>query len=91
MEDKGALPSGEEGGDLVDHVRGYTFGEQERPELGCVDVIETGFYVEEDGGHFQEGSLEGSDLVGAAGHRVGGTEASEGAALVPVEQACISC
>ena len=50
-----------------------------------VDIIEAGFYVEEEGGDFQEGSLKGSDFVGEGGHCFRGAEAREGAALVWVE------
>ena len=85
MEDQGAPSRSEEGGDPVDHVRGYVFGEEEGPKLSRVDVIEARFYVEEVGGDFQEGSLKGSDFVGEGGHCVRGAEAREGAALVWVE------
>ena len=78
MEDEGALSSSKEGGDPVDHEGGYLFGEQERPELGCIDIVEAGLYVEEKGGHLQEGSLKGPDFVGEGGHCVGGAEAGEG-------------
>ena len=87
MEDERTLPPCEEGGDPVDHIRGYVFGKQEGPKLGRVDVVKTGLYVEEEGGYLQEGSLKGVDLVGEGGYRVRGAEAREGAALVRVEQA----
>ena len=85
MQDQGAPSSSQEGGDPVDHVGGYVLGEEEGPKLGRVDVIEAGFYVDEEGGHFQEGSLQGSDFVGEGGHCVRGAKAREGAALVWVE------
>ena len=64
LEDEGAPSPSEERGDPVDHVRGYVFGEEEGSELGRVDVVEAGLYVEEEGGDFQEGSLKGSDFMG---------------------------
>ena len=91
MEDECALPSCEEGGDPVNHVRGYVLGEEEGPEFGRIDVVEAGLYVEEEGGHLQEGSLKGIDLVGEGGHRVRGAETREGAALVRVKQARFPC
>ena len=90
LEDLGVFPPSEEGGDPVDHVAGYVFGEEEGPKLGRVDVVEAGFCVEEEGGDFEAGSLKGSDLVGECGHRIRGAEAREGAALVWVEQARLS-
>ena len=85
LDDEGAPPPSEERGNPVDHVRGYVFGEEEGPELGCVDVVEAGLYVEEEGGDFQEGSFKGSDLIGEGGRWVRGAEPREGAALVWVE------
>ena len=85
MEDQGAPPPSEEGGDPVDHVRGDVFGEEEGRKLSCVDLFEAGFYVEEEGGDLQEGSFKGSDFVGEGGHCVRGAEAREEAALVWVE------
>ena len=67
LEDQCSLPSRKEGGDPVDHVGGYVFGEQEGSELGRVDVVEAGLYVEEEGGYLQERSLKGIDLVGEGG------------------------
>ena len=91
LEDVGTLPPRKEGGDPVDHVRGYVFGEEEGPQLSRIDLVEAGFYVEEEGGYPLEGSLQGSDLVGEGGHRVRGAEARDGGALVWVEQAGLSC
>ena len=91
MEDQCALPSRKEAGDPVDHVGGYIFGEQEGPKLGRVDVVEASLYVEEEGGHLQEGPLEGVDLVSEGGYCIRGTEAREGATLVRVKQACFPC
>ena len=85
LEDEGAPPPHEEGRNPVDHVGRYVLGQEERPKLSCVDVIKACLYVEEEGGHFQEGSLEGSDLMGEGGHRVSGAEARKGAALVWVK------
>ena len=85
LKDEGAPPPSEERGNPVDHVRGYVFGEEEGSELGRVDVVEAGLYVEEEGGDFQEGSLKGSDFMGEGGRCVRGAEAREGAALVWVE------
>ena len=82
MEDKGTPPPREEGVNPVDHVGGHVFGEEEGSKLSRVDVIEACFYVEEEGGHFQEGSLKGSDFMGEGGHRIRGAEAREGAVLV---------
>ena len=90
LEDQGALCPSEEERDPVDHLRGYVSGEEEGPKLSCVDVIEAGFYVEEEGGDLQEGSLKGSDLVGEGGYCGREAEAREGAALVWVEQARLS-
>ena len=53
LEDQGAGAFREEGGDLVDHVRGDVFSEEEGPEFGGVDIVETGLDVEEMGGHSQ--------------------------------------
>ena len=85
LEDEGPPPPREEGGNPVDHVGGYVSGEEEGPKPICVDFVEAGFYVEEEGGYFQDGSLKGSDLMGEGGHGVRGAEAREGAALVWVE------
>ena len=70
MEDEGAPSLSEEGGNPVDHVGGYVFGQEEGSELGCVDVVEAGLYVEEQGGDFQEGSLKGFDFRGEGGYRI---------------------
>ena len=91
FKDEVTSSSCEEGGDTVDHIGGYVFGEQAGPELRRVDIVKTSFYVEKEGGYLQEGSLEGSDFVGEGGHRIRGAEAGEGAALVRVTQACLSC
>ena len=72
MEDEGTPPPCEEGRNPVDHVGGYVFGEEEGPELSHVDFVKASLYIEEEGGYFQEGSLEGFDFVGEGGHRVRG-------------------
>ena len=63
LKDKGAGELGEEGGDPIDHVGGDVFIEEERPELGGVDVVETCFNIEEEGGARPSWALEGADLV----------------------------
>ena len=85
LEDEGAPSPSEERGNPVDHVGGYVFGEEEGSELGRVDIVKAGLYVEKEGGDFQEGSLKGSDLMGEGGHCIRGAEAGEGATLVWVE------
>ena len=91
LEDEGTPPPCEEGGNPVDHVGGYVSGEEEGPKPTHVDVVEASFYVEEEGGYFQEGPLEDCDFMGEGGHRVRGAEAGEGATLVWVESARMSC
>ena len=91
LEDKRTPPSRQEGGDPVDHVRGYVLGEEQGPELSRVDVVEASLYVEEEGGYFLEGSLKGVNLVGECGYCGRGVEAGEGAALVRVKQTCLPC
>ena len=70
LEDEGESPPSEERRDPVDHVRGYVFGKEEGLELGRVDVVEAGLYVEEEGGDLQEGPLKGSDFMDEGGRCV---------------------
>ena len=85
LEDESTLPSCEEEGDPVDQVRGYAFGEKKGSQFRRIDVVETGLYVEEEGGDLQKRPVKGSDFVGEGGHRVGGAGAGKGATLVWVE------
>ena len=85
LEDEGAPAPSEARTNPVDHVGGYDSGEEEGSELGRVDIVEAGLYVEEVGRDFQEGSLKGSDFKGEGGHCIRGAEAREGATLVWVE------
>ena len=60
---------------------------EHRSELDGVDVVQVCLYVEEQGGDFRAGALEGTDLVGEGGNGVRRTEARGRAALVWVEEA----
>ena len=91
LEDEGALPPCEERRDPVDNVRRYVLREEEGPQLGCINVVKAGLYVEEEGGYLQKGPLKGSDFMGEGGHPVRGAEAQKGAALVRVKQAGLPC
>ena len=85
MEDEGAPSPREERGNPVDHVGGYVFGEEEGSELGRVDIVEAGLYVEEESGDFQERSWKGSDFMSESDYCIRGAEAREGATSVWVE------
>ena len=63
LKNKGARAFREEGGDPVDHVGGDIFSEEERPELGSIDVVKTSLTVEKEGGDRPSRALEGADLV----------------------------
>ena len=91
MEDESALSFRKEEGDPVDHVGWYIFGKEDGPKPSGIDVVKASFHLEEEGGDFQKGSLEGFYLVGEDGYRIQGAEAGEGATLVGVEQAILSC
>ena len=90
LEDEGAPSPRKERGNSVDHVGGYVPGEEVGSELGRVNVVEAGLYVEEESRDFKEGSLKGSDFMGEGCNCVPGGEAREGAALVWVEKARLS-
>ena len=87
LEDERSLSSSNEGRDPVDHVGGYVLGKEEGQKLCRIDIVKAVFYVKEEGGYLQEGSLEGPEFIGQGGHSVRGAEAREGAALVRMEQA----
>ena len=89
LEDESAPSPSEERGNPVDHVGEYVFGEKEGSELGRVNVVAAGLYVEEEGGQLQEGSWKRSDFMGEGGRCVRGAEAGEGAILVWVDWASL--
>ena len=71
----------------MDHVGGYVGGQESGSEGGGVDVVETSFDVQEEGGDLQSGSLESFYLMCECEAGVCGAESREGAELVRVEEA----
>ena len=59
MEDQGTGPFREEGGYPIDHIGGDSGGQESGSESGGSDVVEHSFDVQDGGGDFQSGSLEG--------------------------------
>jgi len=74
LEQQGASPFRQEGGDPVNHVRGYVGGQEPSSEGGGVDIVEAGFDVEQEGGDLQPGSLKSSYLLCEGEAGVGGAE-----------------
>ena len=85
MEDEGTLSPCEEGRNPVNHIGEYVRGEEKGPEFSRVDVVKASLYVEEEGGHLEEGSLKGSDFMGEGGDHTRGAKAREGATLGKVK------
>ena len=64
-------------------------GEESRPQLVGINIVEVGFYVQEEGRDVKAGLLYGADFICEGGNRVRQAETRERATLVGVEEPCV--
>jgi len=86
LENQGAASFAQKGRNPGNQVWGYPAFPQDSGESFVVDVVETCFYVQKQGGDLEAGPLQGSDVVGQGEARVIGAEPRERTALVGVQQ-----